>query len=260
MVKLYSGTPGSGKSYHAARDIQHKLQMGKNVISTMPIDINVVNRNGKRKTGKYEFRLIQEITPKYLIEFAKKNHKIGKEGQTLIVIDECQILFNPRDYTRQGRSEWILFFSYHRHYGYDVILITQFDRLLDRQIRGMIENEYKHRKINNRGILFLLPVKVFAVIEFWYVNKTQIGAHFVKFKRSVSRIYNSYEANDVIAERLGVVMEQNTTQPNEVPLLKMTGTDAPAPARVEMGAGGPPSKRLAGPGFWLGAFQKAKVK
>ncbi len=206
MVKFYTGTPGSGKSYHAAHEIYMKLRAGKNVISTMPIDLKTVKK-GKRKIGIYEWVFIHELTPKYLIEFALKNHRLGKEGQTIVVIDECELIFNSRLYGDKGRNDWLMFFSVHRHYGYDIILICQFDRQIDRQIRCQVENEYKHRKINNRGLLFLLPVKVFAVIEFWYVNKTKVGSHFVRYKRKVGKIYNSYETHDIIAEKLGVNIE-----------------------------------------------------
>lgn len=248
MVYFYTGTPGSGKSYHAAKDIQDKLRRGKNVISTMAIDMNVVTKRGKKKTGIYEFILIQELTPKYLIEFAKRNHRIGKEGQSLIVIDECQILFNPRDYSAKGRNEWILFFSYHRHYGYDIILITQFDRLVDRQIRGQVETEYRHRKINNRGVFFLLPIKVFAVIEYWYVNKTRIGAHFVAFKRSVSKIYNSYESSDVIAQKLGVDIQWQELEANP-------------PLSGDGGRGSPSTRRGAWlTDWWVNGISKATIK
>ena len=38
-------------------------------------------------------------------------------------------------------------FSQHRKLGYRVILIAQFDRMLDRQIRSVLEYEYIHRKV-----------------------------------------------------------------------------------------------------------------
>jgi zona occludens toxin (predicted ATPase) len=231
---MYTGTPGSGKSYHAAKVIHDKLRRGKNVISTMAVDMNVVNKRGSKKTGIYEYFYIDELTPKYLIEFAMQHHRKGKEGQTVIVIDECQIIFNSRDYGDKGRKEWLIFFSVHRHYGYDFILITQQYRNLDRQIRGLAEIEYRHRKINNRGMLNLLPVKIFAVIEYWRSGdkEVRVGAHFVRFKRAISRMYNSYEASNLIAQKLGVdtQWDGNTHA-------------APAPPVAQMGGGGSPSER-----------------
>lgn len=77
----------------------------------------------------------EELTVKFLIEYALKNHIEGKEAQTLLVIDEAQSLFNPRDFNRKDRKDFNYFFSLHRKLGYSIILVTQNDRLLDRQIR-----------------------------------------------------------------------------------------------------------------------------
>lgn len=37
-ISLYSGTPGSYKSYHATEDIIKWLMRGKNVIANFPVD------------------------------------------------------------------------------------------------------------------------------------------------------------------------------------------------------------------------------
>lgn len=37
-ISLYSGTPGSYKSYHATADIVHWLGSGRNVISNYPVN------------------------------------------------------------------------------------------------------------------------------------------------------------------------------------------------------------------------------
>jgi zona occludens toxin (predicted ATPase) len=96
MIKLYTGTPGSGKSFHVARDIILHLRWKRNIISTVDIDINRIDKNGKRKIGDFKYIPIYELTPNYLYKYAKLNHKKGKEGQTWIIIDECQLIFNSR--------------------------------------------------------------------------------------------------------------------------------------------------------------------
>ena len=41
----------------------------------------------------------------YFIHHALQYHERGKERQTLIVFDEAQELFNPRDFARKDRKE-----------------------------------------------------------------------------------------------------------------------------------------------------------
>jgi len=203
VITFYSGTPGSGKSNHVARDIWFKLRLGRNVISTINIDTNIVSKKGKKRIGDFVYIPILDLKPQYLYEYAYYNHRKGKEGQTTIVIDEAQIIFNPREFQRKDRADWILFFTKHRHIGYNIIMISQFDRLIDRQVRCLFEYEVKHRKVNNYGLLFLLPWTFFACIEYWYGNKLVISRRFIRFNKRIASIYDSYIMfDDFLAEQV----------------------------------------------------------
>ena len=148
MIEFYSGTPGSGKSLHVAKRIWIKLFIKKqNVIANFNINQELYNK--KKKKGMFDYITNMELTPDYLIEYALLNHKPGIENQTLVVIDECQLMFNSRDWQNKNRMAWIEFFTLHRHYGYNFILVSQMDRLVDRQIRALFEYDVVHRKINN---------------------------------------------------------------------------------------------------------------
>ena len=198
LIWFYSGTPGSGKSFHVAKKIWFSLKtLRDNVISTVNVDTDIISKNGKKKIGDFTYIPILDLQTDFLYRYAIKNHVKGKEGQTLLIIDECQIIFNPREYQRNNRADWILFFTRHRHLGYNIILISQFDRLVDRQIRSLFEYEVKHRKINNLGILFALPFTMFVCIETWYgVKNVTISTSFMFYRRKISSIYDSYAMYD----------------------------------------------------------------
>jgi len=200
MIYLYSGTPGSGKSLHMARDILVKLQIkGQNVIANFPINEDILKKTflcRKNKKGEFFYRDNSVMTVDFLVKYAKKNHVIGKEGQTLICLDECQILFNPREFQRKDRIKWIEFFTQHRKLGYNVILVTQNDRLLDRQIRSLIEYEYRHRKVNNFKIGKFLPVKSFAAVQYWYGVRERLGVEFFIYRKKLGDLYDSYKMFD----------------------------------------------------------------
>jgi zona occludens toxin (predicted ATPase) len=246
MVKFYSGTPRSGKSYHVAQDIYYKLRNGGNVISTVNIDTKKISKNGRRRIGDFVYVPIMELDIKFLYRYAQR-HKKGKEGQTLLVIDECQIIFNTRDCQdkdiRKNRMEWILFFSRHGHLGYNVILISQHDRLIDRQIRAMFEYEFKHRKVNNYGLLFLLPFTYFVVIEYWYSSRLRIGNQFVRFKRSVAEIYDSYTMYDEFIAAYAEEPVADELHTEEIAEHKTAEFECsrPVTATEETGVGGTPS-------------------
>jgi len=193
MIYLYDGTPGSGKSLHAIKDISFKLSRGGNVIANFPIKEELI-----KSKGDFVFKENKFLTVDFLTRYAYQNHVKGKEAQTLIVIDEAQALFNPRDYNRADRREYNHFFSLHRHLGYNVILITQNDRLLDRQIRCLIEYEVKHRKINNFKLGKLIPFKTFACVTYWYGVREKMGCEFFIYTKKLGDLYDSYALFDVV--------------------------------------------------------------
>ena len=91
----------------------------------------------------------------------------------------------------------LTFFTLHRHLGFDIILIAQFDRMLDRQIRALIEYEYIHRKVSNFGwkgkILSLLALgNLFVTVKVWYPMKEKVGSEFFKCKRKYYSLYDTY--------------------------------------------------------------------
>lgn len=192
MIYFYSGTPGSGKSLHMAHDIYIKLFTKKqDVIANFPINEEIYDKY--KKKGKFIYLDNTKLTSEWLVEYAKKNHIKGKEGQTLVCIDEAQILFNPREFNRSDRLKWITFFTLHRHLGYNFIIVSQFDRLIDRQIRALFEYEVKHRKVNNFKWAWLVPVPIFVAISFWYGVKEKMDVNFFLYRKKLGSLYDSYK-------------------------------------------------------------------
>lgn len=201
MIYLYSGTPGSGKSLHTASKIYWWLRNKRPCICNFAINTSKIYR--WRQNVDLPFLEIpnDEITPEYLIEYAHKyfadKHRPVREGQLLLVLDECQLLFNSREWQRSGRQQWLSFFSQHRKYGYDIILVAQFDRMIDRQIRSLIEYEYIHRKVSNFGIkgkIFSLLAlgNLFVCVKMWYPLKERIGAEFFRAHKRYYSLYDTF--------------------------------------------------------------------
>lgn len=195
MIYLYSGTPGSGKSLHTADMLYHKIKFrNAPVIANFDFAASRI-----RKNHNFYHYSNDEITPDLLITFSKEwfsDHRF-KEGDIVLVIDEAQILFNAREWNKKGRSDWLSFFTQHRKYGYDIILIAQFDKMLDSQIRALIEYEYIHRKVSNFGIwgkLLSLGAggKLFVCVQMWYPLRERIGSEFFKARKKYYNLYDSY--------------------------------------------------------------------
>jgi Zonula occludens toxin len=205
MIRLFTGVGGSSKSYHTAKLIKGVLLERKNVIANIPINVDYVRKPIRDFKGNVliymhnigDFRYFgnNQFTPEMLVAYSDTYHKRDRkgnmiEGQTVVVIDECQLLFDPR-VVKPDRAKWVRFFCLHRHYGYDIILITQHNRLIDRQIREQCSEEVKHRYCNQNGIIgMLLPFKLYSATTVWNGHKTD--AQFYTLNKSIFKIYDSY--------------------------------------------------------------------
>lgn len=212
MIELYSGTPGSGKSLHCADLIRRWLHQWK-----APVITNFSFNGYACKPKGYGSLLIinnDKITPDFLIYFSERYRKIRgwqtvPEEHILLVIDEAQILFNAREWNKSNRTDWISFFTQHRKLGYRIILIAQFDRMLDRQIRSVLEYEHIHRKVKNIGkggfiLSALAGGGLHVCIKLYKPLGEKVGNEFFKGNRSLYALYNSYTRFSGDSAPLGV--------------------------------------------------------
>lgn len=199
-ISLFTGTPGSGKTLHLTDKALSSLEHGVNVISNYNISIDHIESK-----GKFNYLSDDKITVKYLINYARRYHEKGKEGSTLIILDEAQLKFNARAWQEKNRVLWNKFFTVHRHLGYEIILATQKDSYLDSQVRGLIEYEFKHRNIKKSKLGKIIPFlpNWFITIQYWYETKQKIQVSYFLLKSKVAAAYDSYIMFDKIIEELG---------------------------------------------------------
>lgn len=264
MISLYTGTPGSGKSLHCAKTILRWLFMYKSNIISVNLKLNreecykdkkkyrrrfldfkwYKNRNNKRyfQTPRsrrgviYNIMDFDKLSPEVFYKYAARHHIKGKEHQTLIVIDEAQMVFDDKlmkekdqyfkellnqkktknyissdneikkahAYEQGYRKSWDEFFSHHRHLGYDIIIITQFDKLISPRVRAQVEYNYVHRKVNNYSfgfVLSLFGISIFLCKTWWYQTKMSTGTQFFGYNKRFAKIYDSYKLFDEILAR-----------------------------------------------------------
>lgn len=207
MIDLYCGTPGSGKSLHIAEIIKKWITI-KGAPVIVNYDFNVMPFTSK-KYGSILIVNNQELIPDFLIEFSEQYKNYRKvnslpEDHILLVIDECQLLFNAREWQHgKNRGEWISFFTQHRKLGYHVILVAQHDRMIDRQIRAVIEYEFIHRKVKNIGrggkiLNFLMGGNVHVIVKIYKPLNEKVGSEFFHGNKELFALYNSYTTFDSV--------------------------------------------------------------
>lgn len=219
MISMYTGSVGSGKSFHAL-DIGLKIIKEKrygqyrHVIANYPLLPAKEKWWFKYLTKKKRQEKIEEmqaaderwifrdeISVEYLIAESIKRGWYGKESMCMVEIDEAGIIFNSRDWNTKAadRTKWIKFLALSRKFGYDFIFVAQADRMMDKQIRSLCEYEVKHLKANNSffmSFLNIFKITLFMYVYQWYVTKMRGDLRFGLFKAKVADRYDTMRVFD----------------------------------------------------------------
>lgn len=181
---VYSGVPGSGKSYHACRDIKYNKAPTITNMKVRGID-NVAVMD------------LRDIRPKALMAFSNWyfDGRDFKENSLLLVIDEAQLLFNSRTWNSEDRFDWLEFLSQHRHYGYKVVLVAQDISMIDKQFRCLCEYDCRHTAAGSVSIvtraIALLGIKLTCAKFYFYDTDVLIFRDFYTISKRVYRHYDT---------------------------------------------------------------------
>lgn len=196
MIHGISGKPGAGKSYEAV--VSHLLPIvtkdKRKVVTNLPINVE----RFCSVYGEYCRDLIEVVDGQFHNyggerPFSKKDHFlqyenwVNEKGQKVyFFIDECHLAM-PTQGTEKELTE---FFSMHRHYGFDVMLITQNFRKVNRDIKDMIVNHYRTVKKSMMGQdhKYILKVHDGASSS----NASVVATHEREYQKKYFAFYQSH--------------------------------------------------------------------
>jgi zona occludens toxin (predicted ATPase) len=151
MIVAFEGTPGSGKTYDAVREIINNLRTGRVVYTNVEgMDSPECQRFLQDHLGldDYEFKKQFHYLPDTeMIHFFNLKLRDG----ALIVIDEIHKLFSSRNWRTENNQQFANWCSTHRHYGFDVYFVTQSLTKVESHVRSLVEWTYVYRKLNFLG-------------------------------------------------------------------------------------------------------------
>jgi len=154
MIYAISGRPGGGKSYESvAFHVIPALKAGRKVVTNLTLNLSHFVKIFGDDVKDLIVIVDGEMTNYGSMErpFSKVEHYQdewrNEQGQgPLYVVDEAHLSLGRQ--TNNSILEW---YSLHRHYGVDVVLMTQNLRKLNRDIKDMVEVTYQCTKATALG-------------------------------------------------------------------------------------------------------------
>lgn len=199
MISMYSGTIGSGKSYHALETITDHLDKGGHVIANFPLNFQHAKR-GREWQERFMYvddRYFMGVKGiRLLLDISRRQgwDEDEREGICLVVIDEATNFFAREDNNKPEQKLWRSFFTQTRKLGYDFILIVQDDMSINKTISKCIEYDVKHRKANNIfpfSLLNMFKITIFFYNTYWKQQRLRLRSDSTMFVKRLSKMYQS---------------------------------------------------------------------
>ena len=193
MIQLYTGVPGSGKTYKMVSDLDAFLQtegsedvyLLTNIhgLKLQHLDFeDFVRESLGDMPGGFSPKLEKFFSYEYQSELTQK-----LEGPLFYVLDECQLYF-PRRASMPNTEEYL---QRHRHLGHNIYLASQSSKLINTRIVPLIEMEYSAVR---RSISFFGEMR--------YRVKSPQSEQLVKTitiypKKRVFELYKSFDSAEI---------------------------------------------------------------
>ena len=191
MIELYEGVPGSGKSYHAiCEKFLPWVKQGRRLY--IAVDGIYLDRLALFM-GIELAALEQQITIwKDSVEVLQAFQHV--EPGSAVIIDEAQTVFRSMQKVEPGLLRWL---ETHRHYGVDILLMSQDFRQMSQGVTRLIEATVKFRKLAFVGLAKKYQGKVRGNPEDNEVIRAFVGT----YSPAVYAYYSSYAAAAIREEK-----------------------------------------------------------
>jgi zona occludens toxin len=207
VIAIVTGPPGSGKSYYAVRKMIDSLEAGKYVATNLALEDDwiprAVNRHPlrwampgrraalKRRWSEHSIHCAGDDALNELLNIRLRGRG---EGRGVMVLDEAHHWMNARTWKDEDRLRLLRFFSSHRHFGWDVYLLTQDLHNIDRQVRALFEYHITLRNLRKMKVagIPVSPVNLFLAIWQWHSGAKSIVKREAYRLNYAAKLYDTH--------------------------------------------------------------------
>ncbi len=191
MIELYEGVPGSGKSYHAVCEkFLPWVKQGRRLY----IAVNGIYLDRLSLFTGIDLPVLEQQ-----ITLWKDSAEVLQafpyvEPGSAVIIDEAQTVFRSMQKVEPGLLRWL---ETHRHYGVDILLMSQDFRQMSQGVTRLIEATVKFRKLSFVGLSKKYQGKVRGNPE----DNELIRAFVGTYSPAIYAYYSSYASAAIREEK-----------------------------------------------------------
>lgn len=195
MITLFTGLPGSGKSYKMVAELwkhKNKYFVIHNVVGFKTEKLKEYGFNWVDYCTKNNISVEEFFSKDYQIELAKKV-KEKYNRQMLIIIDEAHEWF---DRNVKALKMWL---SYHRHINQQIYLVAHATKNIPQTYRTFVEVEYRAK---SSSFIFLPGYFFYNRI----IGGQRAGYVLEKKKQEIFNLYSSHDITGTEKKRVSALI------------------------------------------------------
>lgn len=220
MIEILTGSPGAGKSYAGVRRLVQAVRKGTPVVTNIPLRPGWAEtlarapiRSSQREAAlaaEYRRLLFSDRDMEVLLRVRLRGEG---EGRGLMILDEAQQWLDSRTWDTQvgqsrdeairGRQALNKRFQEHRHFGFNILLLTQHIQNIDARVVRLFEYHTHTRNLRRVRVLGvpICPVNLFVANTTWNDRvKSRVGSQIYTLEKSVAGLYHTHALADYALE------------------------------------------------------------
>ena len=219
MIYVITGYLGAGKSLIATQRLIDYAHEGRKVACNYPIDFLPICHNPESNLSKSSPIIIPSIPhSRHLIELGLGG--THEENAGALVLDEAAQFLNSRTWNGDDRQNLINWLLHARKRFWDVFLIVQHERMLDKQVREALAEYVVTVRRTDRMKIPFLPIKMprlhIAIVRYGLDKNSFVADRWLSRGSDPMKVYNSYQVFESREENEIYHVQPASQRPNKI--------------------------------------------
>jgi hypothetical protein len=155
-IYLYYGKIGDGKTYHVlANEVVPAARKGRKIYTNLDgLNVRRLSQYVDREVDVIQWESVDQIRAAFnLAQDDKEGASLVVDRGALLIVDEAQMIFDSRQWKDTGPGVLRLC-EYHRHFGLDIVFITQSPGRLDKSLCRLANESLHVKNLRFLGSMF----------------------------------------------------------------------------------------------------------